>query len=98
MSLFAIYLLLGVMALDMLPGLDAPQALSVGPTTLGLCSLNLPDCEQSPALPLARGLPQLAPLAAQTCSPLPGPVLAPHLQEEPRAPTKLKYLHCSSSG
>lgn len=33
------------MALDMLPGLDSPQALSVGPTTLGLCSLNLPDSE-----------------------------------------------------
>lgn len=55
MSLFAIYLLLGVTALDRLPWLDAPQALSLGPTTLELCSLNLPDFEQNPGLPLAQG-------------------------------------------
>jgi len=48
-SLFAIYLLLGVIALDRLPWLDAPQALAWGPTTLGLGALNLPDFEQNQA-------------------------------------------------
>jgi len=53
--LFAIYLLLGVTVLDSLHWLDAPQALSLGPTAQELFSLNLPDFEQNLGLPLAGG-------------------------------------------